>query len=136
MKGSSHAKNQLDSFIRFDRTPTCDRQTQTDRQTERQTEDLCLQSWLVAALAKRRADRRLLVKDKNGETAEFGNFPVSHFQSCTLVHLVLPFSLSLFRSRIFGISVNPLDRIKFAVSCCPTAEESLIVSPNVLLHYY
>jgi len=26
---------QLDSFIRFDRTPTCDRQTPTDRQTDR-----------------------------------------------------------------------------------------------------
>jgi len=27
VEGSSHAKNQLDSFIRFDRTPTCDGQT-------------------------------------------------------------------------------------------------------------
>jgi len=26
-EGSSRAKNQLDSFIRFDRTPTCDGQT-------------------------------------------------------------------------------------------------------------
>ena len=31
MEGSSDAKNQLDSFSRFDRTPTCDRQIQTDR---------------------------------------------------------------------------------------------------------
>ena len=30
VEGSYHAKNQLDSFIRFDRTPTCDRQTDTD----------------------------------------------------------------------------------------------------------
>ena len=29
VEGSSHTKNQLDSFSRFDRTPTCDRQTQT-----------------------------------------------------------------------------------------------------------
>jgi len=29
---SSHAKTQLDSFIRFSRTPTCD--GQTDRQTD------------------------------------------------------------------------------------------------------
>ena len=29
--GSSHAKNQLDSFSRFDRTPTCDRQTDRQR---------------------------------------------------------------------------------------------------------
>jgi len=28
-EGSSHAKNQLHSFIRFDRTPTCDGQTDT-----------------------------------------------------------------------------------------------------------
>ena len=27
---SSHAKNQLESFTRFDRAPTCDRQTDTD----------------------------------------------------------------------------------------------------------
>ena len=27
MEGSSHAKNQLDSFIRFSRTPTCDGRT-------------------------------------------------------------------------------------------------------------
>jgi len=34
---SSRAKNQLDSFSRFDRTPTCGRQinTDTDRQTDR-----------------------------------------------------------------------------------------------------
>jgi len=32
VEGSSHAKTQLDSFIRFDRTPTCD--GQTDRQTD------------------------------------------------------------------------------------------------------
>jgi len=32
VEGSSHAKNQLDSFSRFSRTPTCDRQT--DRQTQ------------------------------------------------------------------------------------------------------
>ena len=30
IKGSSHAENQLDSFSRFDRTPTCDRQTDED----------------------------------------------------------------------------------------------------------
>ena len=29
MEGSSDAKKQLDSFSRFDRTPTCDRQTDT-----------------------------------------------------------------------------------------------------------
>ena len=34
MEGSSHGKNQLDSFIRFDRTPTCNRRRQTDRQTD------------------------------------------------------------------------------------------------------
>jgi len=28
VEGSSHAKNQLDSFSRSDRTPTCDGQTQ------------------------------------------------------------------------------------------------------------
>ena len=28
---------QLASFLRFDRTPTCDVRTQTDRQTDRQT---------------------------------------------------------------------------------------------------
>jgi len=28
VEGSSRAKKQLDLFIRFDRTPTCDRQTQ------------------------------------------------------------------------------------------------------------
>jgi len=33
-EGSSHAQNQLDSFSRFDRTPTCDRQTDTDGQTQ------------------------------------------------------------------------------------------------------
>ena len=27
VEGSSRAKNQLDSFIRFDRTPTCDGRT-------------------------------------------------------------------------------------------------------------
>ena len=27
VEGSSHAKNQLDSFIRFSRTPTCDGRT-------------------------------------------------------------------------------------------------------------
>ena len=31
MEGSSRAKNQLDPSICFDRTPTCDRQTDTDR---------------------------------------------------------------------------------------------------------
>ena len=30
VEGSSRAKNQLDSFSRFDRTPTCDRHTDTD----------------------------------------------------------------------------------------------------------
>jgi len=30
MEGSSHAKNQLDSFSRFDRTLTCDRRTDTE----------------------------------------------------------------------------------------------------------
>ena len=30
VQGSSHAKNQLDSFSRFDRTPTCDRRIDTD----------------------------------------------------------------------------------------------------------
>jgi len=30
VEGSSHAKNQLDSFSRFSRTPTCDGQTDTD----------------------------------------------------------------------------------------------------------
>jgi len=34
MEGSSHAKNQLDSFRRFDRTPTC--YGQTDGQTQGQ----------------------------------------------------------------------------------------------------
>jgi len=29
VEGSSHAKNQLDSFSRFDRTPTSDRQPRT-----------------------------------------------------------------------------------------------------------
>ena len=32
VEGSSQAKNQLDSFTRFDRTPACDRQT--DGQTQ------------------------------------------------------------------------------------------------------
>jgi len=32
VEGSSHAKNQLDSPSRFDRTPTCD--GQTDGQTQ------------------------------------------------------------------------------------------------------
>jgi len=31
MEGSSHAKNQFDSFIRFDRKPTCDGQTDRHR---------------------------------------------------------------------------------------------------------
>ena len=35
LEGSSRVKNQLDSFIRFRRTPTCDRQT--DRQTDTST---------------------------------------------------------------------------------------------------
>jgi len=30
MEGSSHAKNQLDLFSRFNRTPTCDGQTQAN----------------------------------------------------------------------------------------------------------
>jgi len=41
VEGSSHAKIQLDSFIRFDRTPTCDktdRHRRTDGQTDRQTD--------------------------------------------------------------------------------------------------
>jgi len=33
VEGSSRAKNQLDTFSRLDRTPTCDRQT--ERQTDR-----------------------------------------------------------------------------------------------------
>ena len=33
MEGSSHAKNQLDSFVRFGRTPTCDGQTDRHRPT-------------------------------------------------------------------------------------------------------
>jgi len=32
VEGSSHAENQLDSFSRFDRTPTCE--GQTDMQTQ------------------------------------------------------------------------------------------------------
>jgi len=31
VEGSSHAKNQLDSFSRFSRFPTCDRQTDRHR---------------------------------------------------------------------------------------------------------
>ena len=31
MEGSSHAKNQLDSFSRFDSTPTCDGRTERPR---------------------------------------------------------------------------------------------------------
>jgi len=31
VEGSSHAKKQLDSFSRFSRTPTCDRQTDRHR---------------------------------------------------------------------------------------------------------
>ena len=34
LQGSCRAKNQLDSFIPFDETPTCDKQTDTDRQTD------------------------------------------------------------------------------------------------------
>jgi len=38
---SLHAEKQINAFIAFDRTPTCNRQTQTqqtDRQTDRQTD--------------------------------------------------------------------------------------------------
>jgi len=43
-------QNQLDSFIRFDRTPTCDRQTDADRQAD-------TGPWPVPALAWRRAGK-------------------------------------------------------------------------------
>jgi len=49
VEGSSHARKQLDSFSRFDRIPTCDRQT--DRQTDTGPQ-------LVPALAQRRAGNK------------------------------------------------------------------------------
>jgi len=58
VEGSSHAKNQFDLFSRFDRTPICDRWTQTDTDTD---------PWLVpqvhsiaryAVERARRVDRR------------------------------------------------------------------------------
>jgi len=37
MKESTHAKHQHNPLSRFSRTPTCDRHTQTHRQTDRHT---------------------------------------------------------------------------------------------------
>jgi len=65
MEGSSHTKNQLDSFSRFDRTPTCDEQKQTDGQTD-------TGPWLVPALAKRQLskmrNKKCLKHQKNVKT--------------------------------------------------------------------
>ena len=58
---SSHTKTQLDSFSRFDGTPTCDKQLQTDGPRA--------MAWLVPAVAQRRAGKNAAGA---GRTDRFG----------------------------------------------------------------